>query len=193
MFKKRFEQSSRHTGILTKPETYGKEEDELKEAVNSLNIKEYLTNCTYLEDSSVDLYGIKIYGTPWYVNILILFQFKSIIDSYFRQPEFGNWGFNLKRGDECLKKWNLIPEDTDILITHSPPLGYGDLVCSGVRAGCTELLATVQKRVKPKYHVFGHIHEGTVILGLIPYLILFIFRLWGIYRWQNNLYKCVHL
>lgn len=78
----------------------------------------------------------------------------------FRQPEFGNWAFNLKRGSECLSKWNMIPDDTDILITHSPPLGHGDLVCSGVRAGCAELLATVQKRVKPKYHIFGHIHEG---------------------------------
>lgn len=77
-----------------------------------------------------------------------------------RQPEFGNWGFNLKRGKECLQKWDLIPENTDILITHTPPLGYGDLACSGVRAGCVELLMSVQQRVKPKYHVFGHIHEG---------------------------------
>lgn len=78
----------------------------------------------------------------------------------FRQPEFGNWAFNLRRGEECLSKWNLIPSDTEVLITHTPPLGHGDLVCSGVRAGCVELLSSVQQRIKPKYHVFGHIHEG---------------------------------
>lgn len=55
----------------------------------------------------------------------------------------------------------MIPSDTDILVTHTPPVGHGDLCCSGVRAGCVELLSTVQNRVKPKYHVFGHIHEGT--------------------------------
>jgi Icc-related predicted phosphoesterase len=55
----------------------------------------------------------------------------------------------------------MIPDDTDILITHTPPIGHGDLCCSGVRAGCVELLSTVQNRVKPKYHVFGHIHEGS--------------------------------
>lgn len=77
-----------------------------------------------------------------------------------RQPEFGQWAFNLPRGEECLKMWNKIPIDTDVLLTHTPPLGHGDLACSGVRAGCVELLSAVQRRVKPKYHVFGHIHEG---------------------------------
>ncbi|KAL5475504.1 hypothetical protein EMCRGX_G025326 [Ephydatia muelleri] len=45
-------------------------------------------------------------------------------------------------------------------MTHGPPVGHGDLCKSGVRAGCVDLLATVQKRVKPKYHVFGHVHSG---------------------------------
>ena len=80
-------------------------------------------------------------GTPW-------------------QPEFGGWAFNLKRGQACLNKWNLIPEDTDVLITHTPPLGFGDLTSTGVRAGCVDLLHCVQQRIKPKYHVYGHIHEG---------------------------------
>ena len=78
----------------------------------------------------------------------------------FRQPEFGGWAYNLKRGEECLEKWNLIPDDTDILVTHGPPLGYGDYCSSQLRAGCSELLSTIQNRVKPKIHVFGHIHEG---------------------------------
>ena len=76
------------------------------------------------------------------------------------QPEYGGWAFNLARGQECLNKWNLIPEDVDVLVTHSPPLGFGDLTSTGVRAGCVELLHSVQRRIKPKYHVYGHIHEG---------------------------------
>uniref|UniRef100_A0A1B6DNH8 Calcineurin-like phosphoesterase domain-containing protein n=1 Tax=Clastoptera arizonana TaxID=38151 RepID=A0A1B6DNH8_9HEMI len=78
----------------------------------------------------------------------------------YRQPEFCKWAFNVPRGFECLQKWETIPDETDVLITHTPPIGHGDLCCTGVRAGCVELLATVQKRVKPRYHVFGHIHEG---------------------------------
>ena len=96
-----------------------------------------------------------------------LFKFPQIFWQLFHfqgtpwQPEFGGWAFNLKRGEECVKKWNLIPEDTDVLITHGPPLGFGDLCSTGIRAGCVDLLQSVQNRVKPKYHVYGHIHEGS--------------------------------
>jgi Icc-related predicted phosphoesterase len=41
--------------------------------------------------------------------------------------------------------------------------GHGDYnawnKCDGLLAGCADLLNTVEFRVKPKYHVFGHIHE----------------------------------
>lgn len=38
--------------------------------------------------------------------------------------------------------------------------GHGDVTKAGINVGCVELLNTVQKRVKPKYHLFGHVHEG---------------------------------
>ena len=76
-----------------------------------------------------------------------------------RQPEFYDWAFNLPRGQACQDKWDLIPEGVDVLVTHGPPLGHGDLCTSGQRAGCLQLLHTVQK-LRPKYHIFGHIHEG---------------------------------
>lgn len=94
-----------------------------------------------MQDQLIELYGLKIYGTPW-------------------QPEYGQWAFNVQRGQQLLDKWNAIPSDIDILVSHSPPLGHGDLCRSGARAGCVDLLSTVQQRVKPKYHIFGHIHEG---------------------------------
>lgn len=78
----------------------------------------------------------------------------------YRQPEFCDWAFNLPRGDSCQAKWDLIPDKVDILLTHGPPLGHGDLLQGGGRSGCVNLLYTIQQRVKPKYHVFGHIHEG---------------------------------
>uniref|UniRef100_A0A336LFB0 CSON010335 protein n=1 Tax=Culicoides sonorensis TaxID=179676 RepID=A0A336LFB0_CULSO len=129
------------SSILDEIPTLGNTKESMSEAVNTENVRQYLTNCTYLEDTGIELYGLKFYGTPW-------------------QPEFCRWAFNLPRGKACLEKWNQIPQDTDVLVTHTPPVGHGDLCCSGVRAGCVELLTTVQQRVKPKYHVFGHIHEG---------------------------------
>lgn len=98
-----------------------------------------LTNAVYLRDQSITIEGIHFYGSPW-------------------QPWFFDWAFNLKRGQALKEKWDLIPSDTDVLITHGPPFGIFDQV--GVKhVGCEELTRAL-KRIKPKYHVFGHIHEG---------------------------------
>jgi Icc-related predicted phosphoesterase len=84
---------------------------------------------------------IKIWGSPW-------------------QPEFHNWAFNLPRGEKIKEKWDMIPVDTDILITHGPPMGKLDYVpYDNINVGCEELMKRVSE-IKPKIHVFGHIHEG---------------------------------
>ena len=84
---------------------------------------------------------IKIYGSPW-------------------QPEFFNWAFNLPRqGQELKDRWDKIPNDTDILLTHGPGYGYLDVSSFGNKhVGC-ELLIKRIKQIKPKIHVFGHIHS----------------------------------
>jgi len=96
----------------------------------------------YLEDGSTTICGYSVYGSPW-------------------QPEFCDWAFNLERGEPCARRWRAIPDETEILVTHGPPVGHGDL-CKGSsqRAGCVDLLAEITNRVKPLYHVFGHVHEG---------------------------------
>jgi len=98
-------------------------------------------NVHYLEDSEIVLDGIKFYGSPW-------------------QPEFFNWAFNLPRGKALAEKWDMIPYDTDVLITHGPPMGVLDYTQRDMwNVGCLHLFDKVQQ-VKPKLHVFGHIHEG---------------------------------
>mmetsp|Transcript_978 Transcript_978/g.4165 ORF Transcript_978/g.4165 Transcript_978/m.4165 type:complete len:174 (-) Transcript_978:1794-2315(-) len=94
----------------------------------------------YLRDSSIDVEGYHIYGSPW-------------------SPVFHDWAFNLRRGAECAEAWEKIPQQTDVLITHGPPLGIGDHCRSHLRAGCVDLLREVLGRVKPLVHMFGHIHE----------------------------------
>jgi Icc-related predicted phosphoesterase len=84
---------------------------------------------------------IKIWGSPW-------------------QPEFHNWAFNLPRGEKIKEKWNLIPKDVDILVTHGPAFGKLDYVpYDGVNVGCEDLLSCIQE-IKPKIHLCGHIHSG---------------------------------
>lgn len=95
----------------------------------------------YLNDSGIELEGLKFWGSPV-------------------QPTFFNWAFNRDRGEAIKKHWNLIPPDTDVLITHGPPKGVCDEVIENrmVRhVGCADLYDAVQ-RISPKLHVFGHIH-----------------------------------
>jgi Icc-related predicted phosphoesterase len=99
-----------------------------------------LSNATYLMDESIEIDGIKIYGSPW-------------------QPFFCDWAFNLHRGEPLREKWAMIPDDTDILVTHGPPFGHGDELPGPGHVGCEELLARIME-VRPRVHIFGHIHEG---------------------------------
>jgi Icc-related predicted phosphoesterase len=97
-------------------------------------------NAIYLEDSGVELDGLEFYGSPW-------------------QPAFCNWAFNLPRnGPELGAAWDRIPPGTDVLITHGPPHGVLDRPF-GTRppVGC-ELLRERVKAIRPKAHIFGHIH-----------------------------------
>jgi predicted phosphohydrolase len=99
-----------------------------------------IRNAVYLQDSGVTLDGLRIWGSPW-------------------QPCFHDWAFNLPRGPELAAKWALVPADTDVLLTHGPPFGILDATVRGEHVGCEELLARVTT-LKPKLHLFGHIHEA---------------------------------
>jgi len=103
------------------------------------NAKKLLKHGIYLEDDCVDIYGIKFWGSPW-------------------QPSFGGWAFNVQRRHKLAEVWAKIPSDTDVLVTHSPQHGILDAV-NGDHVGCKDLANTLQ-RVRPKLHVFGHIHQG---------------------------------
>lgn len=99
-----------------------------------------LSNATYLEDSEAVIDGARFYGSPW-------------------QPWFYDWAFNLPRGAPLREKWDLIPQGIDVLITHTPPHGVLDVTRGGESVGCEDLREAV-RRVRPRLHVFGHIHEA---------------------------------
>lgn len=99
------------------------------------------TNLTYLEESSVELCGLKIWGspiTPWF---------------------YGDyWAFNKQR-DEIDEVWKTIPMDTDIIVTHGPCQYILDRAPDGEYVGCKKLRYRVEE-IRPKYHICGHIHCG---------------------------------
>ncbi|KAG2394265.1 hypothetical protein C9374_004029 [Naegleria lovaniensis] len=121
-----------------------------------------LTNAIYLQDQSVIIKYkgkqlLKIYGTPW--------------------TSSRNMGFSMNRKD-IEQKWNDIPNDIDVLVTHLPPFGIMDLA-SGTepqhycdyckknhcykRHWGNEALRKrsiqLNEQAKLKAHLFGHVHE----------------------------------
>jgi Icc-related predicted phosphoesterase len=97
-------------------------------------------NVIYLNDSGIEINDLKFWGSPI-------------------QPWFHDWAFNRRRGVDIKKHWDLIPEDTDVLITHGPPMDILDRTVGGQYVGCEDLKNRIAI-VKPKIHVFGHIHEA---------------------------------
>ncbi|KAF8907323.1 Metallo-dependent phosphatase-like protein [Gymnopilus junonius] len=74
-------------------------------------------------------------------------------------PRQGPWSFQYPRTSptSTLNEdhvWASIPDDIDVLIAHGPPRCHLDL-----GPGCVALLVALW-RVRPKLHVFGHIHGG---------------------------------
>lgn len=109
----------------------------------------------YLRDSGCEIEGFKFWGSPY-------------------QPRFFNWAFNCDRGADIKRHWDLIPNDTDVLITHGPPDGILDqawpdhavtdlqkyterILSPSMHCGCEELRKAVD-HISPKAHIFGHIH-----------------------------------
>lgn len=105
----------------------------------SLENKYFSQGVIYLQNSLVEIDGLKIYGSPY-------------------TPSLNNWAF-VKSKLDMKKEWGLIPNDLDILITHNPPYKIMDSTIMDGNLGCQDLLKKILE-VKPRIHVFGHVHEG---------------------------------
>lgn len=97
-----------------------------------------------LNDAGYQVDGINFWGSPI-------------------TPRFLDWSFMRDPGEPIEAHWRMIPDSTDVLITHGPPFGIldkirrpsGELECTG----CPSLRERI-KKVLPRAHIFGHIHEG---------------------------------
>ena len=100
--------------------------------------------------------------TNVFVNQCIIIEgIKFWLSPYSNQ--FASWAF-MGEENELSKIWNKIPTDTDVVVTHGPPKGILDLSLFEYKdmtkhAGSQSLLYRILK-IKPKVHIFGHIHEA---------------------------------
>jgi len=98
-----------------------------------------------LINDAIDIEGFRFFGSPY-------------------TPTFYDWHFMRDRGPTLRAEWAKIPEETDVVITHGPAYGHGDLAPPwrgepARHVGCFELLLRL-RAIRPRLHVFGHIHGG---------------------------------
>ncbi|NDW11925.1 serine/threonine protein phosphatase [Bacteroides sp. 214] len=89
-------------------------------------------NCFYLCNSGITVENVKFWGIPFFFS-------DDVGGEYFNQTA-------------------QIPADTDVLISHRPPLGVLDSA-NNISYGCPDLLQKVLE-IRPRYHLFGHIHDA---------------------------------
>lgn len=113
---------------------------------NGPAIVEEFPSVQMLWDSSYDLEGYKVWGSPY-------------------SPTFMNWYF-MKDPEELEEHWKKIPKDVDIVVTHGP--AYGTLDRAVPLRGHEHLgdkaLAKTLSPQAPRYHICGHIHGSRGIL-----------------------------
>lgn len=109
-------------------------------------VKEVAPSVTYLQDSGYVIGEYLFWGSPI-------------------TPNFFEWAFNRARGEEIRRHWDMIPDATNVLITHGPCSGILDKTNDNESAGCRDLYEAIL-RVQPKLHCCGHIHRsyGTAML-----------------------------
>lgn len=111
--------------------------------VEMLDKARIINKVHYLDNSSVIIEGIKIWGSP-------------ITPSFYRQY----WAFNADRNEEIRSYWDNIPSDANIVVTHGPVHGKLDYIPeSSEYVGCVDLKARIEE-ISPMLHVSGHIHSG---------------------------------
>lgn len=119
----------------------GGNHDFFTEKCNKEELNSFFTNAIYLENDSVQIEGINIFGSPY-------------------SPKFNDWAWMLN-SNQLEQIWELIPTNTNILITHTPPFGIlADTEFSAWPLGCPTLLKKIEY-LKIPYHCFGHIHNGS--------------------------------
>ena len=97
-----------------------------------------LKNATLLVNTAITIDGIQIWGSP--------------VTPLPGEP------FGMPDAADRRNLWTRIPQDTDILVTHCPPYGILDQESGDdAHQGCEELRDTVL-RVRPRLHIFGHVH-----------------------------------
>lgn len=117
--------------------TFGNHDGNFEYAVNRTRI---YNDIIVLNNDFVTIEEIKIWGSPYSLPFL-------------------DWFF-MKSDKELEEVYKIIPDDVDIIITHTAAYAILDMTKDSILTGSMSLLNRIEKLKKLKYHICGHIHEN---------------------------------
>lgn len=137
--------------------TWRHQKGNAKDVVSIADLPSLLTNAHYLQDSGFSFRtggggeggrDVHVWGSPWQP------QYPGF--ETYRRP-----GRSGKRDKSTIAdRWKLVPDDTTVLVTHTPPRGVMD----GGGRGCADLASRIERLGSLRMVAFGHFHEyGTVM------------------------------
>lgn len=108
-------------------------------------------HAVFLKDEAFAHRGVTFHGSPWV-------------------PHLDGHAF-FADDDRLRDAWAAIPDDVDVLITHTPPAGILDISSTDLMLGCA-CLAERLVQLGPKLHCFGHVHAsaGTCQVGTTTFV-----------------------
>ena len=98
------------------------------------------SNLDLLTDCAIGIQGVNYWFSPW-------------------SPQFFDWAF-MADEETLAKKYARIPDDTEVIVTHCPPLGAGDVTTMTLRTGSVALAERMKQLPRLRLVVCGHIHEA---------------------------------
>jgi len=127
-----------------------------EERVSLAELPSLLTNAHYLQDSGFDFRAggggdptaplVRVWGSPW--------QPQYATFETHRPPGRGDGGIG--------RRWDRVPDDTTVLVAHTPPRGIldgrGGRGCADLAARIAELKAGAAGALR--LVAFGHMHDG---------------------------------
>lgn len=106
------------------------------------------TSARVLHGEGAEVAGLRLFGLGYAVPV----------------TPFGDWSCDLSEDEAAGMLAGMRP--VDVLVTHSPPKGVGDVTSRGLSIGSTAIRAAIMSH-QPRLAVCGHIHDSWGARGRI--------------------------
>lgn len=139
----------------------GEAGEPLERFLDPRRAKDLLPNAVVLEHEVVEVLGLRIYGSSWCPWHSASRPGDKRASGSVQRCLLEQWQASQPEGSQDRRhRFDEIPHDVDILLTHGSPFGIMDCCELGtLQWGGSKALREAVQLARPRAHFFGHMHE----------------------------------